>query len=176
MRSYAPYCYRHLRYYNPTLQVWHTRPILSESVTVSWARSLFGTVPGFFFLTTVLSDLQVSHSPSVDHCYLPVGFALLWQVEPYPVSFNLDTMDPAKLLGPAAPPPNNHTLPNFIDPPNGNTASFTVIIICLVISTFFLALRLYSRVIAAWQLRAEDGECTSHEMGTARTMVINDFV
>lgn len=63
-----------------------------------------------------------------------------------------------KLLDMSAAKPPPDSVQNLEDPPNDNKLALVVIATCIVLSTLFSILRVYSRVYCAGQVKIEDCE------------------
>jgi hypothetical protein len=61
------------------------------------------------------------------------------------------------LNGPSSPPPLG-IVPHLDDPPNRNSLGLAIGIICMIVSSVALVLRIYSRVFVVKRVHPEDGE------------------
>jgi hypothetical protein len=62
------------------------------------------------------------------------------------------------LDGPALAPPQG-VKPNFHIPPDMNVSILTIIVVCAVVSTLSVTIRVYARVFCLRIIRVEDCEC-----------------
>lgn len=58
---------------------------------------------------------------------------------------------------PALQPPNG-TVPNLVDPPNQNTLVMSIVVLCLVITTILVLIRVWARVVVMKMVRLQDCE------------------
>jgi hypothetical protein len=74
---------------------------------------------------------------------------------------------------PAARPPAN-SVQNLEDPPNDNKLAVAVITTCMVLSTAFSVLRVYSRVFCAGKVKLEDCKCHL-SLGQGNMLIVDRY-